>query len=316
MELFGYRMPLKLALILLLGVFAAGCANMTVAEPSGFNSKILATVRTMPTGGGYDGSDQTKNLLHAACNLTDGEIRVNANQAKPSFCSGATYLVLLKALSTGPEELLPEIDQQDGHGVFGRWNSNGPGAAKLVTDLRAGKNFTSWNQAQPGDFLKIWWTDRIGGSERGHLVIYLDHDAKNVRFWSSNQPAGYGTKSVSRSDCRRVLFTRITRPERFAAAKNLPAVDPWLAKMLRKDFTWDEVITKCWVSELPSVSRRRRSTEPRPSRRLDFARVSSCEDSVHGFRCRLEERLSYASSSDFLFTIPTCSSLAAASNEP
>ena len=51
----------------------------------------------MPTGGGYDGSDLTKNLLHGACNLTDGKIRVNANQAKPSFCSGATYLVLLKA---------------------------------------------------------------------------------------------------------------------------------------------------------------------------------------------------------------------------
>ncbi|MBG7608409.1 MAG: hypothetical protein IZT59_10320 [Verrucomicrobia bacterium] len=242
-------MPRKSALILLLGVFAAGCANMTVAEPSDFNSKILATVWAMPTGGGYDGSDPTKNLLHAACNLTDGEIRVNANQAKPSFCSGATYLLLLKALISSSEELLPEIDQQDGHGVFGRWNSNGPGAAKLVKDLRAGKNFTSWDQAQPGDFLKIWWTDRIGGRERGHLAVYLGHDAKNVSFWSSNQPAGYGTKSVPRSDCRRVLFTRITRPERFATAKNLPAVDPWLARMLREDFTWNEVVAKCRVRE-------------------------------------------------------------------
>ncbi len=222
---------------------------MTAGDPSDFNSRVLAVVRTMPAGGGYDGSDATKNLLYGACDLSDGKIRVNANRARPSFCSGATYLVLLEALGSGPEALLPEIDQKDGHGVFGRWNSNGPGAAKLVADLGAGKNFTSWEEAQPGDFLKIWWTDRIGGRERGHLVVYLSHDAGTVRFWSSNQPGGYGTKSVPRVDCRRVLFTRITSPGKFAAAKNLPAVDPWLARMLREDFTWAEVVAKCRVSE-------------------------------------------------------------------
>ena len=242
-------MQINHALILLLGVLAAGCANMTTGNASDFNSKVLAAVRTMPSGGGYDGSDSTKNLLHGACELVDGKIQVNANHAKPSFCSGATYLVLLKALGSGSEALLPEIDQKDGHGVFGRWNSNGPGSAKLVADLGAGKNFTSWNAAQPGDFLKIWWTDRIGGREQGHLVVYLGHDAESVRFWSSNQPGGYGTKSVPRSDCRRVLFTRITRPEKFSAAKNLSAVDPWLARMLWEDFTWNEVISKCRVKE-------------------------------------------------------------------
>lgn len=222
---------------------------MTANESPGFNAKVLATVRTMPSGGGYDGSDATKNLLHGACDLTDGKIRVNARHARPSFCSGATYLVLLEALGNGSEALLPEIDHQDGHGVFGRWNSNGPGAAKLVADLAAGRNFTSWDEAQPGDFLKIWWTEKIGGRERGHLVVYLGHDAKSVRFWSSNQPGGYGAKSAPRSDCQRVLFTRITRPERFAAANSLPAVDPWLSRMLREDFSWDEVLKKCRVSE-------------------------------------------------------------------
>ena len=242
-------MSIKLVCIFIAGILATGCANLTVNESSGFNSQVLAAVRTMPTGGGYDGSDATKNLLRGACDLIDGKIRVTANRAKPSFCSGATYLVLLEALGRGSEALLPEIDHQDGHGIFGRWNSNGPGSAKLVTDLGAGKNFTSWDQAKPGDFLKIWWTDRIGGRERGHLVVYLGHDADSVRFWSSNQPGGYGTKSVPRSDCRRVLFTRINRPEKFAAAKNLPAVDPWLSRMLREDFKWDEVVSKCKVSE-------------------------------------------------------------------
>jgi hypothetical protein len=203
----------------------------------------------MPRGGGYDGSDATKNLLPGACALENGRVRVDAGRARPSFCSGATYLVLLEALDAGSRELLPVIDHQDGHGVFGRWNANGPGCAKLVADLGAGRNFTSWDAARPGDFLKIWWTDAIGGRERGHHVVYLGHDAESVRFWSSNQPGGYGTRTVPRSDCRRVLFTRITRPERFTAAKRLPAVDPWLASMLRDDFRWKDVVAKCRVAE-------------------------------------------------------------------
>ncbi|MEP4078540.1 hypothetical protein [Haloferula sp.] len=242
-------MLIKFACIFAAGLLATSCANVAADNDSDFNSRVLAAVRTMPSGGGYDGSDATKNLLRGACDLTDGGIRVSPNRAKPSFCSGATYLVLLEALGTGSEVLLPEIDHQDGYGVFGRWNSNGPGSAKLVGDLGAGVNFTSWDKARPGDFLKIWWTDKIGGRERGHLVVYLGHDAKRVKFWSSNQPGGYGTKSVPRADCRRVLFTRITRPERFAGAEKLPAVDPWLARMLREDFTWDEVASKCRVSE-------------------------------------------------------------------
>jgi hypothetical protein len=234
---------------LLLCVLATSCVNTPAENAPGFNTRVLAAIRTMPTGGGYDGSDATKNLLHGACDLTGGSIGVNANRAKPSFCSGATYLVLLKGLGSGSPYLLPEIDHKDGHGVFGRWNANGPGAAKLVADLGAGKNFTSWDAALPGDFLKIWWTDKIGGSERGHHVVYLGHDASTLRFWSSNQPGGYGTKSVPRSDCKRVLFTRITRPEKFSSTQNFPAADPWLARMLREDFTWDEVRAKCRVSE-------------------------------------------------------------------
>lgn len=242
-------MPLKHALVLCLGILASSCANKTIGSELAFNARILAALHAMPDGGAYSGSDATKNLLHGACDLRGGKIRVNANRAKPSFCSGATYLVLLKALEIGSEDLLPMIDQQDGQGVFGRWNSNGPGAAKLVADLGAGTSFTSWGEAQPGDFLKIWWTDRIGGKERGHHVVYLGHDAETVRFWSSNQPGGYGMKSVPRKDCRRAIFTRVTRPERFAAAENLPALDQWLARMLHEDFTWEEVTAKCRVSE-------------------------------------------------------------------
>jgi hypothetical protein len=240
-------------LALLLAVLAASCAtqpNQPTPLSPNFNTRLLAAVKSMPAGGGYDTSDATKNLLRGACSLlNEGSILVDANRAKPSFCSGATYLLLLKAMDSDWPQMRPEIDQKDGHGVFGRWNANGPGAAKLVADLHAGKNFTSWDEVRPGDFLKIWWTDKIGGRERGHLVLYLGHDAKNVRFWSSNHPNGYGTKSVARADCRRVLFTRITHPENFAAVKKLPAADPWLERMLHDDFSWEEVAAKCRVDD-------------------------------------------------------------------
>ncbi len=240
-------MSIKLAVVSLVGVFATACAQSPGGEGRDFNEKVVAAIQTMPSGGGYDGSDATKNLLHSACRLRDGKFEIRPVVAKPSFCSGATYLVLLEALGGGSAALLPDIDQKDGHGIFGRWNSNGPGAAKLVADLGAGKNFTSWEEARPGDFLKIWWTERIGGRERGHLVVYLGHDSNNVRFWSSNQPGGYGIKSVPRTKCSRVLFTRISRPGRFSAVDKLPAADPWLARMLREDFSWSEVVMKCQV---------------------------------------------------------------------
>lgn len=245
--LLDYDMAIKVRLTLFFGILALGCASVPAGDSPDFNSRILAAIRTMPTGGGYDGSDETKNLLPTASHLENGKLRIEADRAKPSFCSGATYLVLLKALDNGTRKLLPEFNHQDGHGVFGRWNANGPGSAKLVTDLGAGKNFTSWEEARPGDFLKIWWTDRIGGSERGHLVVYLGHDAESVRFWSSNQPGGYGIKTVPRRDCHRVLFTRVTRPEKFSGVGKLPSVDPWLARMLNEDFTWQEVVRKCRV---------------------------------------------------------------------
>lgn len=224
------------------------CAPLR-SEPADFNAALLSALRTMPEGGGYDGSDATKNLLPKACRLEGGRLVVDAGVARPSFCSGATYLVLLKALGSGTEAMLPVMDHRDGHGVFGRWNANGPGAAKLVADLGAGVNFTSWDEARPGDFLKIWWTEAIGGRERGHLVVYLGHDAETVRFWSSNQPGGYGVKQVPRSSCRRVLFTRISRPERFRGAGALAGRDEWLERMLRDDFRWDEVVAKCRVVE-------------------------------------------------------------------
>lgn len=238
------RIALALVSIVL---FAAGCAGVPAGGDGDFNQRVLAAVRAMPRGGGYDASDAAKNRLPGACAVEDGGFVVDPRAAGPGFCSGATYLVLLKALGTGSRDMIPVTDHRDGHGVFGRWNANGPGCAKLVADLGAGVNFTSWDHARPGDFLKIWWTDEIGGRERGHHVVYLGRRGDTIRYWSSNQPGGYGVKTASIGECRRVLFTRITEPGRFANADRLPAVDRWLVRMLTDDFTWEEVAAKCRV---------------------------------------------------------------------
>lgn len=224
-------------------------------DPS-FNFKTLEAIQTMPQGGGYSGTDATKNLLAKACQPTPQGLSISPKVARPSFCSGATYLVFLKALNastqlgaTTSKVLVPTLDQKDGYGLFGRWNANGPGCAKLVADLGLGINFTSWDKAQPGDFLKIWWNEHIGKRERGHHVVYLSHDSKSVTFWSSNQPNGYGQKTVPLSKCERVLFSRITKPENMAHAAQLSTQDPFLVDMLVKDFTWEDVLQACRVKD-------------------------------------------------------------------
>lgn len=237
-----------IAIALLIHLPLSSCAQQANEQQTpNFSTSLLQSIQSMPVHGGYDGSDATKNLLAKASSHRNGSFHITPEIAKPSFCSGATYLVLLKALRTGSDDLLPKIDQQDGHGIFGRWNANGPGAAKLIADLNAGKNFTDWNSAQPGDIMKIWWTDEIGKYERGHLVIYLGHTEDKLTFWSSNQPNGYGKKTIPRKKCKRVLFTRITQPQKLRSAGSLPPVDPWLANMLSKQFTWNEVVKNCKV---------------------------------------------------------------------
>lgn len=242
--------------LLTLTLLACSAPSEETSTQTSFNQATLEAIKKMPQGGGYSGSDATKNKLPLACVAKPAGLSFSLKSAQPSFCSGATYLALLHALDqtqslsqTDAQLLVVALDQKDGQGLFGRWNANGPGCAKLVADLGCGQNFTSWDKAQPGDFLKIWWTDKIGGQERGHHVVYLSHNETSVRYWSSNQPNGYGEKTIPRSDCKRVLFSRITAPQKFNQISNLPPSDPWLERMLRDDFTWSEVKLKCQVQE-------------------------------------------------------------------
>ncbi len=174
-----------------------------------FNDLVLQQVRSMPQGGGYATTTGAHTALRSAARIDSGAVRLQPAKAMPSYCSGATYLVFLKTLGAAQrggkapltpetwELLLPE-PMADGQGIWGRWNANGPGTARLFHEAGLGRNFTEFSDAKPGDFMKIFWTDAVGSNERGHSVVYLGTETmdgvEHVRFWSSNKPGGYGEK--------------------------------------------------------------------------------------------------------------------------
>jgi hypothetical protein len=236
---------------ILLVLFFCLCA----ARAADWNAAVLDAVHRMPAGGGYAVTSEASSLLRAAARTSEGGLTVRPAIARPSYCSGATYLVLLKVveqaqaggeLQLAPAALaaLPPAMQRDGQGVWGRWNANGPGTARLFYELGLGRNFTAWDEARPGDFLKIFWHDAVGSNERGHSVIYLGTEVKggveHVRFWSSNKPGGFGEKSVPKAKIARALFSRLEHPERLGEAASLPRSDRYLASLLERESSFAE----------------------------------------------------------------------------
>ncbi len=243
-------------------------ATWAAASASGedWNDEVLRAVRAMPAGGGYSVSREAGANFRSAVTARPDGLRVDARRATPSYCSSATYLVLLKVLEEAQRagrirlgaEALAEIvprPQADGVGVWGRWNANGPGAARLITTLGAGRNFTDFAAARPGDFLKIFWRDAVGRLERGHLVVYLGTEEVGgvpmVRFWSSNQPGGYGEKSVERSEIVRAIFTRLDDPGQFAKVTEMPREDGYLSKLLERESSFLEACRMVGATERP-----------------------------------------------------------------
>jgi hypothetical protein len=52
-----------------------------------------------------------------------------------------------------------------------------------------------------------------------------------VTFWSSNQPEGYGVKSVPRSKIKRAVFSRLETPNKLSAVLKMPRQDDFLASL-------------------------------------------------------------------------------------
>lgn len=237
---------------LTLGLHQAGAENL--------NGLVLEQIKHMPHGGRYSVSHYAKIRLQSAAHFESGKIFVLPSAASPSFCSGATYLVFVRTLEAlracgqlqldfATLEQLIIRDQRDGEGIWGRWNANGPGTARLFHELGLGRNFSSFEQAQPGDFMKIFWSKQVGRRESGHSVIFLGTENRNsveyVRYWSSNVPAGYGEKEVPRSKIAYVIFSRLEQPANLARINSRPGTDSYLASLLRKKSSFAEATRNC-----------------------------------------------------------------------
>ncbi len=244
---------------LLAGFVLASAAQAQLA-PSPFNQVVLAQVKKMPSGGNYSASRTATIRLQSAAHFESGKFFILPTSASPSYCSGATYLVFLKTIETLRERGELQLDyetldqlmirgQPDGRGIWGRWNANGPGTARLFYELGIGRNFDNFEEAEPGDFMKIFWSPEVGRAEHGHSVIYLGTEKKMgldyVRYWSSNIPFGYGEKTVLRSKIVHAIFSRLYQPAQLKNIEHTAKTDPYLASLVRVRSSYAEAREKC-----------------------------------------------------------------------
>jgi hypothetical protein len=222
-----------------------------------YNALVLQKIKSMPMGGDYAAYRRdapegerfgdlyaTVDGMGKALEVDRrGRLVVKPRRAMPgSFCSSATYLLFCEVVAQLQRDGVVAADARlsrnladvggredvihgrlDGVGLFGHWNADGPGTAVLFQRLGLGRSFLGYEHAKPGDFLKIFWNDKIGKGERGHLVVYLGESENGdaIQVWSSNQrnadgSSGYGTMWVAKSRIHRALFSRLEHPERLA----------------------------------------------------------------------------------------------------
>jgi hypothetical protein len=231
-----------------------------------FNARVLAAIEKMPVGGGYAVSPVASKALGNAIGLDEsGYLKISPTTAKPSFCSGAVYLVLLSALkpeidgikaSESRRTLIRMLDvagQPDGKGVWGRWNSNGPCMAVTFAESGLGRSFWGYKSALPGDFLKLWWTEAIGRDESGHSVVFLgfkkaENGEDGIEIWSANKPGGYGKKVIPLSKIKHALVSRCDHPNKVVGLLRLGGKNDYLASMLKQNTTMDEINKRIFIT--------------------------------------------------------------------
>src|SRR5437588_178012 len=251
---FRVRRPTPWMFIVILGL------TMQTAFAADYNNLILDQIKQMPKGGRYSVSHFAKICLQSSAHFESGKFFILPSAASPSFCSGATYLVFIRTIESlrargelhldfATLEQLIIRDQRDGEGIWGRWNANGPGTARLFHELGLGPNFDNFDQARPGDFMKIFWSRQVGKSEHGHSTIFLGMENRlgmeYVRYWSSNIPSGYGEKSVPRNKIASAIFSRLETPANLSRIALAAEADSYLASLLRKRSSFAEATQKC-----------------------------------------------------------------------
>lgn len=236
--------------------------SAAVAAGEDYNQVVLEQMRKMPLGGKYSVNHIATIRLQSAAHFESGKFFILPSGPSPSFCSGATYLVFIRTIEQLRDSGQLQLDyatldqlmvrnQRDGEGIWGRWNANGPGTARLFHELGLGRNFDNFAEARPGDFMKIFWSKSVGKTESGHSVIFLGTeirpDGEYVRFWSSNVPFGYGEKTVPRTKVAYAIFSRLEQPANLTRINSAPVVDSYLSSLLRKRSNFAEAIRQCGI---------------------------------------------------------------------
>lgn len=242
----------------------AGALGARPCDGVDYNAMVLDIIRELPTGGGYSiGSDFVAPTIEAH-NIGGGSLEMRVYDGHPSHCTSATYAlfahlvavlhnsgrITLSADHLRTLEVRRRLDDGtqlvDGQGPFWIFNSNGAGVAAFFKHAGIGSSFRDDKlaYARPGDFLKLFWNDNVGASEKGHQVVYLGRRDVGGRdmicFWGSQHqgtkkrdghkealyfPAkagakvvdGYGEVCRPRRDIKDMIFSRITCMEHLPA---------------------------------------------------------------------------------------------------
>ncbi len=242
-------------------------------EPTTWNEVILSVISGVKNGGGYYTGGRptdeypvtTGQAMYNAFSIKSGRGVIDLSKARPSYCSSAVYMVMLKTLSVWDknhviskaawQNLRPYTirglsypPQNDGDGCWGRANANGPGPAVLVKELGAGKNYyvaapseyreadgywKAWAKAEPGDLMKIFRTKYIGRDERGHMTVYLGHryalgengKRDDIIYYWSSQ-SSTGGYGIASSRASEIFRAVLTKVTKPAAFNNAKNIMP------------------------------------------------------------------------------------------
>ena len=232
------------------------CVISNFAFGTDYNQMVVDAVSDMPLGLGYSQNNQAGEAIQKGLSIEGQILKVNPELVTPNYCSGATYLVFMTVIAKLQKSLGFSLDilqgfltrgQEDGTDSWGRWNANGPGTARFFHETGAGRNFTSFEEARPGDFLKIFWNEHIGKLERGHSVVFLGREfiqgEEYIKFWSSNAPEGFSLRSIPRSRIIRAVFSRLENPKALETIVKMPKSDPYLASLLTHESNEEEMFS-------------------------------------------------------------------------
>lgn len=219
---------LSIIMILSMAITAPTTAR-TKKTDNNWQKCVLNAIAMFPKHGGYytggrPNADFSKTTMQAlneayAMSATDQRPQFDPQKAQPSFCSSATYAVMIKALllwdtdnkisASAWRNMKPYVGivddintegsyEDDGFGFWGRANANGPGIGVLVHELGAGYNITAYRGAN---------SERNKETADEHYLN--DEEWTNLDVWDTLQPGDFlkifWNRNAAGSDCGAII---------------------------------------------------------------------------------------------------------------